>query len=80
MPGSNVVWSIDYHSGIDILTFDESAKAPTTAQIDASWMAKAGVVDTWAQIQRIVCKQNGRATPEQQAALIAAGTATHHQG
>ena len=54
MPGSDVVWSIDYHSGIDILRFDERAKAPTTAQIDASWLSKLGVVDNWAQIQRMV--------------------------
>jgi hypothetical protein len=75
MPNSDVVWSIDYHSGIDILKLDQNAKPPTTAQIDASWLAKAGVVDTWAQIQRIVCKQNGRATPQQQAAMAAAA---HH--
>jgi hypothetical protein len=75
MPGSDVVWSIDYHSGIDILTFDESAKAPSTAQIDASWMAKAGVVDQWAQIQRIVCRQNGKPSAEQ---LVLMRTAGHH--
>jgi hypothetical protein len=75
MPGSNVVWAIDYHSGIDILQFDESAKAPTTAQIDASWLSKLGVVDNWAEIQRMICRQNGKATPAQQAAMLRAG---HH--
>jgi hypothetical protein len=69
MPGSDVVWAIDYHSGIDILTFDQKVAAPTTAQIDASWLAKVGVVDDWAQIQRIVCRQNGKATPEQMVQL-----------
>jgi hypothetical protein len=78
IPGTDVVWSIDYHSGIDILKFDQSAKAPTTAQIDASWMAKAGVVDNWAAIQRIVCRENGKATPQQRAEMIAAGHA--HEG
>jgi hypothetical protein len=75
MPGTDVVWSIDYHSGIDILQFDQNAKAPTTAQIDASWMSKLGVVDNWAEIQRMVCRQNGKPTPEQQAAMVRAG---HH--
>lgn len=73
MPGSDshsdYVWSIDYHSGIDILRFDQSAKAPTTAQIDASWLAKAHVTDSWSQIMRIVCRQNGKATKGQLAQL-----------
>jgi len=75
MPGSNVVWSIDYHSGIDILAFDESAEEPSTAEVDSSWLAKAGVVDNWAAIQRYICKENGKATPEQVAALR---MAAHH--
>jgi hypothetical protein len=77
MPGSDYVWSIDYHSGIDILKFDQSAKAPTTAQIDASWLSKAHVTDSWSDIMRIVCRQNGKATPAQLAQL---GAGLHHQG
>jgi hypothetical protein len=73
MPGSDgstdYVWSIDYHSGIDILKLDQAAKPPTTAQIDASWLAKAGVVDTWANLMRIVCRQGAEATPAQHAQL-----------
>jgi len=65
MPGSDYVWSIDYHSGIDILKFDQSKKAPGVAELNASWMTKAGAVDNWSQIMRIVCRQNGMATPAQ---------------
>ena len=76
-PGTDYAWSIDYHSGIDILRFDESGKAPTTAQLDASWLSKAHVTDTWSDIMRIVCRQNGKATPQQLARL---GMAAHHRG
>ncbi|MCU1588891.1 MAG: hypothetical protein JWP11_147 [Frankiales bacterium] len=74
IPGTDYVWSIDYHSGIDILKFDQSAAAPTTAQVDASWLAKAHVVDSWSNIMRLVCRQNGKATPAQLAQL----GVTHH--
>lgn len=57
MPGSNVVWAIDYQSGIDILEFDEQSPVPTTEEVDASWLAKAGVVDPFAEAAR----QLGRA-------------------
>src|SRR3954468_7497254 len=78
MPGSDYVWSIDYHSGIYILKLDQSAKTPTTQQIDASWLAKAHVVDSWSEIMRKVCRQNGKATPQQLAQL---GVRAHaHQG
>ncbi|MCU1588890.1 MAG: hypothetical protein JWP11_146 [Frankiales bacterium] len=76
MPGSDYVWSIDYHSGIDILKLDQGAKEPTTAQIDMSWLAKAHVVDSWSSIMRIVCRQNGKATPAQLAQL---GVVPHHR-
>jgi hypothetical protein len=75
IPGTDYVWAIDYHSGIDILKFDQAAKTPSTRQIDASWLAKAHVVDTWSQIMRNVCRQNGKATPAQLAAL---GVTGHH--
>lgn len=65
MPGSNVVWAIDYHSGIDILTFDESAPTPTTAQTDASWMVKKGVQDVFAVAARELCRTGASATPAQ---------------
>jgi hypothetical protein len=75
IPGTDYVWSIDYHSGIDILKFDQSAKAPTTQQINASWLVKAHVVDSWSDIMRAVCRQNGKATPAQLARL---GVVHHH--
>ncbi|MEO6204297.1 MAG: hypothetical protein ABIO67_02785 [Mycobacteriales bacterium] len=75
MPGSDVVWSLDYHSGIDILTFDQSAPEASPASLDASWLSKAKTVDTWASIMRVVCRQKGKATPAQQSALE---LAAHH--
>lgn len=57
MPGSDVVWAIDYQTGIEILEFDESAPVPTTEQVDASWLAKKDVVDPVAEAAR----QLGRA-------------------
>lgn len=75
IPGTDVVWAIDYHSGIDILQFDQSAPEPSTAAVDSSWLAKVGVVDSWANLMRIVCRQNGRATPGQSTALV---HAAHH--
>ncbi|MDP9164965.1 MAG: hypothetical protein M3O32_02695 [Actinomycetota bacterium] len=76
IPGTDYVWSIDYHSGIDILRFDQNAPAPTTAQLDASWLAKAHVVDTWSDLMKIVCRANGKATPTQMAGLGAGGAST----
>ncbi|MBK5307181.1 MAG: hypothetical protein JJD92_10880 [Frankiaceae bacterium] len=73
--GTDYVWSIDYHSGIDILKFDQGAKTPTTQQLNTSWLVKVHVVDTWSDIMRIVCKQEGQATPAQLAQL---GMAGHH--
>ncbi len=60
--GKDVVWTIDYHSGIDILTFDQSAPVATEAQTRASWLAKLGVTDSWAQIMRELCKAGADGT------------------
>ncbi len=65
MPGSNVVWAVDYHSGIDILRFDESAPTPTTKQVDASWLVKKGVQDVFAVAARELCRSGAAATPAQ---------------
>jgi hypothetical protein len=75
MPGSNVVWAIDYHSGIDILRFDESAPTPTTAQTDASWLAKKGVQDVFAVAARELCRVGASATPAQHERMHGATTA-----
>ncbi len=70
--GKDVVWTIDYHSGIDILTFDQSKPAATAAQSNASWMAKVGVVDAWAKAMREVCQ----AAVSKEATATAASAAT----
>ncbi|MCW2779304.1 MAG: hypothetical protein JWN17_3029 [Frankiales bacterium] len=79
----DVVWSIDYHSGIDILTFDESKDLePTVAQTDASWMAKLKVVDTWASLMRQVCRAGAGSTADHAAlhrAVVRTGTASFPQ-
>ena len=43
--GKDTVWSVDYHSGIDVLAFDESPMLhPRAAAIHASWMSAGAVV------------------------------------
>jgi hypothetical protein len=53
--GSRHIYVIDYARGIDILRFEPDAPAPTQAQLDASWMAKAGAVDPLAEAERQLC-------------------------
>lgn len=65
MPDSNVVWSVDYHSGIDILEFDEGAQEPTVEEVDASWLARKGVRDVFAVASRELCTAGVDATQEQ---------------
>ncbi|MGB8649115.1 MAG: hypothetical protein WCD35_00495 [Mycobacteriales bacterium] len=65
----DVVWSVDYHSGIDILAFDQSpAKRPTTAQVDASWLAPHAV-DPFAAALRRLCRAGIAATSADHARL-----------
>lgn len=59
IPGTDYAWAIDYHSGIDILKFDEGKKAPTVAQTDASWLAKLHVTDPLSELLRSVCRAGG---------------------
>jgi dipeptidyl aminopeptidase/acylaminoacyl peptidase len=49
------IYVIDYARGIDILRYDPEAKAPTTAELDASWLANAGVVNPLAETERQLC-------------------------
>jgi hypothetical protein len=63
--GSDVVWSVDYHSGIDILRFSQRAAVPTTAHTDASWLAKKNVTDVFALAERELCRAGVDATAEQ---------------
>jgi hypothetical protein len=72
IPGTDVVWSIDYHSGIDILQFDQSAaKRPTRQAIEANWMKNVHVVDAFSQAMREICRAGAKATPAQHAKLHA---------
>ncbi|MCW2605816.1 MAG: hypothetical protein JWO60_509 [Frankiales bacterium] len=83
--GKDVVWTVDYHSGIDILVFDQKAPVATVAQTNASWLAKKGVTDSWATIMRELCKAGATGTtaaPEHAAmhtAVKATGLATFPQ-
>jgi hypothetical protein len=62
IPGTDVVWSIDYHSGIDILQFDQNPKkVPTTAKIDASWLSRLDT-DPFAEAVRQLCAAGAKAT------------------
>jgi hypothetical protein len=61
--GKGTVWSVDYHSGIDVLAFDEAPTLrPTAAATQASWLAKAGVVDPLAAAVRRLCRAGAKAT------------------
>jgi hypothetical protein len=68
--GNDTVWSIDYHSGIDILSFSQAkALLPTSADVRNSWLAKAHVVDPLAEALRQLCKAGIKATPAAHARL-----------
>lgn len=67
MPGSDVVWTVDYYSGITIMRFDQSpAKVPTTAAIDASWLSNL-TPDPVLEAVRQLCRAGDKATPAQRA-------------
>jgi hypothetical protein len=71
MPNSDVVWTVDYHSGIDIMRFDQNpAKVPTTAAIDASWLSHLQP-DPFLEAVRQLCQAGAKATPAQHARLHA---------
>src|SRR5205085_841795 len=58
------VWSIDYHSGIDIQSFDQSPSLrPSAHAVEQSWLAKAHVVDPLANALRTLCRAGARAHP-----------------
>ncbi|MDP9182718.1 MAG: hypothetical protein M3P04_08095 [Actinomycetota bacterium] len=70
--GHDTVWSVDYHSGIDILTLDQNPRLrPTTQQVDASWLAKVDVVDPFSDALRKLCRAGTKATPADHARLHA---------
>jgi hypothetical protein len=49
------IYVIDYARGIDILRYDPAGAVPTTEQLDASWLANAGIVSPAAEAERQVC-------------------------
>ena len=68
--GNDTVWSVDYHSGIDVLTFSEAkALRPSAQAIQQSWLAKLHVVDPLAQALRELCRAGTQATPAEHARL-----------
>ncbi len=68
IPGTDYVWSVDYHSGIDILRLNPLAKVPTAAQTDASWLSHL-TVDPFSAALRQMCRAGARATSTQHARL-----------
>ena len=70
--GKDVVWAVDYHSGIDVLRFDEDPKkVPTARAVEASWFERLDT-DPFAAALREVCSAGAKATPLQHARLHAA--------
>lgn len=69
--GGDVIWTVDYHSGIDILRFDQNpALRPTTAAIDASWLSRLGV-DPFSEAIRKMCRLGAAATTKDHADMHA---------
>lgn len=71
MPNSDVVWSIDYHSGIDILEVNQAPNLlPTPAAIEANWLSKLAV-DPFSEAIRQLCRAGAKATARDHARLHA---------
>lgn len=51
------VYSVDYSRGIDIVSFDREAPAPTQAQLDQAWLANLDRMGTTASLERWACEQ-----------------------
>ena len=65
IPGTPYIWTLDYHSGIDILKYNDRAPLPKAAAIEQSWLSKAGVVDPLAEATRELCRAGAKATEQQ---------------
>ncbi|MFN2537355.1 MAG: hypothetical protein ABR549_04280 [Mycobacteriales bacterium] len=69
VPGTDVVWSVDYHSGIDILEFDQSPeKVPSVDEVELSWLARLDT-DPFSEAVRRLCIAGAGATRQQHARL-----------
>jgi hypothetical protein len=65
--GKSTVWSVDYHSGIDVLAFDESPTLlPTAAETQRSWFS-VPMVDPVSAALRRLCRAGASATPAEHA-------------
>jgi hypothetical protein len=51
-----IVYSVDYARGIDILRFDRDAARPAQAELDAAWIANLGAVSQFATMERYLCR------------------------
>lgn len=69
MPGTDVIWTIDYFSGIDILAFDPSTKKlPSANAIEQSWLAQLQP-DPFSEALRELCRAGADATANQHHAV-----------
>ncbi|CAN5137657.1 hypothetical protein BH23ACT9_BH23ACT9_17670 [soil metagenome] len=50
------VYSVDYARGIDIISFDRSAPRPSQETLDQAWITNLGVVSSFAQSERYICR------------------------
>lgn len=50
------VYVVDYVRGVDILRYNKGAATPTTAEFDASWLAKAYATDPASERARLLCR------------------------
>jgi hypothetical protein len=61
--GPNTVWTVDYHSGIDVLSFNEDAGLrPTASATRSSWFA-VPLVDPVSAALRRLCRAGATASP-----------------
>lgn len=51
----DIVYTVDFHRGIDILRFDRSAPTPSEAEINASWLEALGAVSPDVEAYRAYC-------------------------
>jgi hypothetical protein len=60
--GNGTVWTVDYHSGIDVLAFDEAPSLrPTASATRASWLS-VPLVDPFSEALRRLCRAGASAT------------------
>lgn len=64
VPGTDVIWSVDYRSGVDILRFDQRrSKRPTAKAVEDSWLSRLAP-DPFSEAMRELCRAGGSATAE----------------